>query len=188
MNIPYEKSTAHKLRRNFEFEGYSLINYNNLSDTEVEMVRTWRNHEKIRKCGYADHEFSLSEHKDFINKLKSDDRNFYWVMKENDKYLGVLHIIRVDSGNRNGYLGLYLNPYNYTPGIGKLLVKYLIKLSFEIAKLHTLKLETFEGNIPAIKLFNKMGFKEEGRLKEYVYKDGKWKDVIVMGMTNREIQ
>jgi UDP-4-amino-4,6-dideoxy-N-acetyl-beta-L-altrosamine N-acetyltransferase len=188
MNMPDDKSIAHKLRRDFEFESYSIINYINLSDAEIEMVRTWRNHETIREVGYTEHNISSAEHKDFFRKLKSDDHNFYWVMKENDKCLGALHIVRVDSKHRNGYLGLYMNPYIHKPGIGTLLIKYLIKLSFEIAKLHALKLETIEGNIPAIKLFNKMGFKEEGRLKEFVYKDGKWKDVLVMGITNKESQ
>ncbi len=30
-----------------------------------------------------------------------------------------------------------------------------------------------------------MGFEEEGRLREFVFKDGRWKDVIVMGMIKK---
>lgn len=186
MNIHEEQMIACKLRSDFEFEGHDIINYCNLSDSEIEMVRTWRNHEKIRECGFKDDEISPAEHKGFLKKLKTDDRNFYWVMKKDDDYLGVLSIIKIKPKHRNGYLGLYSNPFNGTPGVGSLLAKYLIKIAFEIAKLHTLKLEMMEGNAPAFNLYNKMGFKEEGRLKEFAMKNGKWKDVIIMGIINKE--
>jgi len=45
-------------------------------------------------------------------------------------------------------------------------------------------LEVFEDNTAAINLYKNFGFQEEGRLKEFIFKDGKWKDVIIMGMVN----
>jgi RimJ/RimL family protein N-acetyltransferase len=42
-------------------------------------------------------------------------------------------------------------------------------------------LAVFEDNTAAINLYKKIGFQEEGRLKEFIFKDGKWKDVIIIG-------
>ncbi|MDW8097566.1 MAG: GNAT family N-acetyltransferase, partial [Aquificaceae bacterium] len=60
--------------------------------------------------------------------------------------------------------------------------KSAMALAFEVAKLHTLKLEVIEDNERAISFYKRMGFVEEGRLREFVFKEGRWKDVIVMGM------
>jgi sialic acid synthase SpsE len=42
--------------------------------------------------------------------------------------------------------------------------------------------EVIETNERAISFYKKTGFSEEGRLKEFVFKDGRWLDVIVMGI------
>jgi len=44
------------------------------------------------------------------------------------------------------------------------------------------KAEIIETNERAINFYKKSGFVKEGRLKEFVFKDGKWLDVIVMGI------
>jgi UDP-4-amino-4,6-dideoxy-N-acetyl-beta-L-altrosamine N-acetyltransferase len=53
-------------------------------------------------------------------------------------------------------------------------------------KLHTLKLEVLENNERAINFFKKLGFKEEGRLREFVFKEDIWYDAIIMGITEKE--
>jgi len=59
-------------------------------------------------------------------------------------------------------------------------------LAFEHLKLHTLKLEVLENNERAINFFKKLGFKEEGRLREFVFKEDIWYDAIIMGITEKE--
>jgi len=120
----------------------------------------------------------------FIEDLKKDKGNFYWLAKyENNKYLGVISISRVDFINRHAYLGIYSNPE--LKGVGRLLIQALKELVFKIAKLRTLKLEVIETNEQAIKFYRKHGFKKEGHLKEFVYKEGRWLDVLVMGIVNK---
>ena len=66
--------------------------------------------------------------------------------------------------------------------LGVLLEKAALHLAFEVARLHTLKLEAIEDNDRAVSFYKRMGFQEEGRLREFVFKDNQWKHVIVMGM------
>ena len=49
---------------------------------------------------------------------------------------------------------------------------------------HTHQSEVIDGNEKAINFYKKSGFKEEGQLKEFVFKNDKWLDVIVMGIIN----
>jgi UDP-4-amino-4,6-dideoxy-N-acetyl-beta-L-altrosamine N-acetyltransferase len=58
-------------------------------------------------------------------------------------------------------------------------------LAFDTVELHSLKLEVIEENERSVDFYMKIGFKEEGLLKEFVLKDGKWLNVIIMGILNR---
>lgn len=174
-------------KKNISYDDATLINFVNLTAVEKEMVRTWRNHENVRKWSYQDQIISMEEHVGFIEKLKADNRNFYWLVRnKREEYIGVISLIKVDFKNKNAYLGIYSNPD--LSGNGKLLMECLKRLAFETANLHTLKLEVIEGNERAINFYKKAGFREEGKLKELVFKNGKWKDVIVMGIINREVE
>jgi UDP-4-amino-4,6-dideoxy-N-acetyl-beta-L-altrosamine N-acetyltransferase len=171
-------------QKNFEINDLLLINFVNLTDEEKDLVRNWRNHKEIRKWMYRNHIISSEEHYSFIEKLKKDTENFYWVVKnKNGEYLGVIYLNKVDFINKHAYLGIYSNPQ--LKGVGNILMEALKKVAFYIMKLHTLKLEVLETNKHAIEFYKKHGFKKEGILKEFVYKDGKWLDVIVMGITKK---
>ena len=181
-----EEDILVNLRGNPKIGKVVLLNFANLNEREKEMVLEWRNSEKVRKWMFTDHIISLGEHLKFIYLLKDDARNFYFLIKCGSEYLGVISLTRVNIKNRNAYFGIYANPEKKMSGLGSMLGETLLKLAFDVAKLHTLKLEVFEDNERAIALYRKLGFVEEGRLREFVFRDGKWKDVIVMGITEDE--
>ncbi len=173
---------------NFQQDFYllstNIINFINLNDKELEIIRKWRNNNDICIWMYNAHKISSNEHKNFINKLKKNNTDFYWLVKDKKgSNIGVIYLNRVDFLHRNAYLGIYKDPN--LSGVGELLMDSLKEIAFKIAKLHTLKLEVIETNKEAIRFYKKMGFKEEGRLKEFVYRDGKWLDVIIMGLVNK---
>src|SRR5208283_5956624 len=99
--------------------------------------------------------------------------------------LGVIYLNRADFSNMNAFLGIYSNPDRKAPGAGSLLVDCLKKIAFEKLNLHTLKLEVIETNVRAVDFYAKSGFSQEGRLEEFVFKKGRWYDVVIMGMVNR---
>lgn len=176
-----------KLRADFVFGDYLLTNFINLSNEEKEMVRNWRNSEQVKKWMFSDHTISPEEHSLFTERLKSDERNFYWVVKRSGGgYCGVILLNEVDFKNMNAYLGIYANPDYHIPGVGRILMDSLKTVTFDLAHLHTLKLEVIETNGRALDFYRKSGFIEEGKLKEFVFKDGRWYDVIIMGMVNKE--
>jgi UDP-4-amino-4,6-dideoxy-N-acetyl-beta-L-altrosamine N-acetyltransferase len=172
------------LKRDFFWANILLKSFVNLTSEEKKMVRNWRNSKAVRKWMYQDHIISSEEHEVFLLKLKEDTKNFYWLAKDKDGvYLGVISLNRIDVRNKNGYLGIYVNPILNVSGIGNTLIEYLKELAFKKARLHTLKLEVIDLNERAINFYKKFGFKKEGRLKEFVFKDKKWYDVIIMGIT-----
>lgn len=171
------------LKENITIRNKILKNFVNLDDKEKEIVRSWRNTDSVRIWSLSDHIISIDEHYNFIEKLKEDKHNFYWLVKKKDEYIGVIDLTRVDFNNKNAYLGIYSNPY--LKGVGSLLMECLKEVAFNIANLHSLKLEVIEDNEKALNFYKKSGFKKEGELKEFIYKEGKHKSLIIMGMINK---
>lgn len=172
-----------KLKGNIDFGDVILKNFINLTENEMRMVLEWRNNASVRKWMYQDHNISLEEHCDFTGKLKQSINNYYWVVKnKHGEYFGTIYFNKINFKNKNAYIGIYSNPYSNLKNKGHLLMKFLKKLAFEIVNLHTLKLEVVEHNERAINFYKKSGFNEEGKLKDFIFKDGKWHDIIVMGI------
>lgn len=173
------------LRQDFTIDKLKVKNFVTLSSEEIEFVRSFRNHNEIRKWMYSDDIIPLQDHINFINSLKENDRNYYWLVKMEEKYIGVISLSRIDFKHRNAYLGIYANPFLVSRGKGKLLIKCIKKLAFDYANLHTLKIEVMDTNEKAINFYKKVGFSDEGRLKEFLYRNGNWHDMVVMGIINR---
>ncbi|MDN5310372.1 MAG: UDP-4-amino-4,6-dideoxy-N-acetyl-beta-L-altrosamine N-acetyltransferase [Methanolobus sp.] len=174
------------LQKDFLFEDLRVISFLNMSEEEKEIVRNCRNHETIRKWMYSDSIISPEEHSNFIKSLRSNDRNYYWLVQKGHEYIGVISLNKIDSKNKNAYLGIYSNPYCKIKDKGSLLIECLKKLAFDTVKLHTLKLEVMCKNEKAINFYKKSGFEEEGRLRGFILKDNNWHDMIIMGIIEGE--
>lgn len=175
------------LIKNITINKYSLINFINLNADEKLEILKWRNDENIRKWMFSDKIIEKESHFNFIENLKNDHKNYYWRLSDNNgvKY-GVISINKLDMNNRNSYLGIYKNPYLDKKGGGIILMKSLFYAAFKILGLHTLKLEVAADNERAINLYLKTGFREEGRLREFLDKNGRRLDAVVMGITSKE--
>ncbi|MFN3699530.1 MAG: UDP-4-amino-4,6-dideoxy-N-acetyl-beta-L-altrosamine N-acetyltransferase, partial [Dictyoglomus sp.] len=173
---------SQNLRGNIEFGEVRLKNFIHLNSEEREMVRQWRNYPEIRKWMYLAREINQEEHNQFIEKLVDSPKDFCYLIYKEEEPIGVLCLNKVDFCHQNAYLDVYPNPRMSVHDASVILEKSALELAFSIAKLHTLKLEVIESNQNAMSFCKRMGFQEEGRLKEFVFKEGKWQDVIIMGI------
>lgn len=154
-----------------------------LTDEEKWRVLSWRNHTEIRTRMFSSHEISLEEHLSFLNQLKKDTNSLYWMV--GDK--GVISLRRIDRKNGNAYLGIYKNPNCTEKTASKDLMRNLLTITFDQLNLHTLKLEVFSDNSKAVNFYNKCGFNQEGRLREFIKRDeNTFADLILMGITQSE--
>jgi len=170
---------------NFIFDNYKVVNFVNATENQTKQVLNLRNKGSIRKWMFNQDIISEKEHKKFIKKLVSDLKNFYWsVFTENNELLGVVYLNNVNFNHFHAYLGIYANIDINISGKGNILMKILKKIAFTDLQLHTLKLEVFSENEQAIKFYKEQNFKLEGEMKEFVFINNHWFDVLIFGMTN----
>ena len=174
------------LIKDFKYKEMEAIHFVHCDQKIKEMILKWRNDETVRLNMFNDEIISQKEHSRFIENLLKDTHNSYWIVKNDTNWIGVISINRFDILNQHAYLGIYVNPELQGQGFGKKLIDLLTNKIFKEARLHSLKLEVISNNISAINLYKKAGFKEEGRLREFVLKEKKWHDVLIMGVTKNE--
>lgn len=135
-------------------EELKLINFVDLSYDDLQMVLSWRNHPNIRQWMHNSNKIEINEHLKFVKSLKNHTSKHYFLVKENDEYIGVVYL-------HNDYLGIYANPDKKR--VGDLLLRVIIDFSFNTKKLFILKAEVYKTNQKAIELYKRHQFeiKEE---------------------------
>ena len=82
-------------------------------------------------------------------------------------------------------VGIY-DPEYVGKGYGRDAVMTLLDWSFRILNLRRVALETLATNERAIRAYRACGFVEEGRLREHEYVDGRYVDIVAMGVLRSE--
>ncbi|MGP8070482.1 MAG: N-acetyltransferase family protein [Candidatus Bathyarchaeia archaeon] len=81
--------------------------------------------------------------------------------------------------SHTGYLGIGISESHRGHGLGTTLMQALIELSKKTG-LKILILDVFATNNVAVHLYEKIGFKETGRIPKGIYRDGNYIDIVRM--------
>ena len=73
-------------------------------------------------------------------------------------------------------------------GYGSDATRALMRYAFEQLRLHRITLYVHEFNERAIGVYERCGFKHEGRLREAHFMDGKYTDVLIMGLLREDFE
>ena len=76
--------------------------------------------------------------------------------------------------------GIAVHRDHHRRGIGRALMRELIRLADGWLNLHKLELGVFAHNDGAIALYREFGFVEEGRLRDDLFTDGRYVDTLLM--------
>ncbi|MFW5787163.1 MAG: GNAT family N-acetyltransferase [Bacillota bacterium] len=126
----------------------------------------------------------------FENQRKDDNqRNFAIITKDDKEYIGGCGINDIDWKNSVVKVGIFIGKKEYRgKGYGTEAMKILLEFIFNQMNINKVMLEVFSFNKRAIKSYKKNGFVEEGRLRENIYRNGKYHDEILMGLLRREYE
>jgi diamine N-acetyltransferase len=101
--------------------------------------------------------------------------------------VGNCGIHRIDWRSRVCELGIFIGEKSYwNQGIGTRVMSLLLKHGFETLNLNRIFLEVFEDNPRAIRAYEKAGFVHEGRKRQAIYQDGRYKDILLMSVLRSE--
>ena len=93
----------------------------------------------------------------------------------------------IDWRCRSASVGIFIGEKSlWNRGFGSEAMSLLLKHGFETLNLNRIQLDVYEDNSGAIKSYEKSGFLLEGRKRQAIYKDGRFKDVLFMSVLREE--
>ena len=89
--------------------------------------------------------------------------------------------------DRLGEVGILIGEKEYWgQGYGTEAMRLLVRHGFNDLNLNRIFLQVFDNNPRAIRSYEKIGFVHEGRLRQDVYKNGSYHDVLIMAILRSE--
>ncbi len=101
-------------------------------------------------------------------------------------FIGLARIDRIDALNRNCAVGLDLTAQVRSQGYSKKVYAWLLDYLFHQLNMHMVYLEVLQSNERAIHVYRRLGFQEDGRLRERIFRNGTYEDSILMSLLRSE--
>ena len=103
------------------------------------------------------------------------------------EYIGNIGLHNIDLIFRHGEIGIVIGEKAYREkGLGTQAVRLLVDYAFSQMNLHRIEYRAIADNERSIKTAKRIGFKEEGRRRETVYRNGRYKDDVILGLLHKE--
>lgn len=152
----------------------------------------WRNDYNIwRYCRQSDLLTEGSHEKWYQGQLLGDHKNkmysiiFQDIDNQVNHAIGVCGLTSIDICNRNAEFSLYIASKFQKSGFGKAALITLISHGFYNLNLENIWGESFEFN-PARNMFKNIGMQEDGRRRNFYYKEGKYIDAYLYSILRKE--
>lgn len=122
-----------------------------------------------------------------MEQSRDDNRGFVIADAATELFIGQINLDGIDWKNRYAKIGIVIgSPEHCGQGFGTEAMRLLIDFAFDELNLNRLELEVYDFNERARRCYASCGFKEEGRLRQRQFKDGRYADVILMGLLRSE--
>ncbi len=103
------------------------------------------------------------------------------------KPIGSIGLHRLNNKDHNATFGIAIGDKQYwSKGYGTEAARLIINYGFEQLNLHRISSSAWSFNERSIRMHLKVGFKEEGRRKENIFKNGAYQDEVTFGLLKDE--
>jgi RimJ/RimL family protein N-acetyltransferase len=133
---------------------------------------------------------SLHEEREWIQSMMRNDNPQvvgFAIESADNEYVGGVGLMHIDQRNRSAELGISIaRPDDWGKGYGSEASVLMLRHGFEELNLHRIHLRVYDYNERGQKAYAKIGFVEEGRLRQAHFRHGAWHDVVLMGILDSE--
>jgi RimJ/RimL family protein N-acetyltransferase len=155
---------------------------------DVEKFTEWMNDFEVTDyTGRSGQIMSLEGEKKYLEENSNPEATFSIITLDNDKLIGTVGLESIDHLNRTATLGIFIGDKDYlSKGYGTEAIRLLLDYGFNYMNLHSVKLNLMRFNERALKCYKKCGFKENGKIRENKFINGKYYDTIAMDILENE--
>ena len=159
-----------------------------LEIADAPTIAPWFNDPEVTRFLLRHRPMSQYAEEEFIRRLATNETDVIVgvVSKETDQLIGTT-ALHPEYRNRSARFGIALGDKSaWGRGYGTEATRLIVHHAFATLNLNRVWLHVYEYNVRGQRVYEKIGFRVEGRLREDTYSDGRYWDVIVMGLVRSE--
>ena len=157
-----------------------------MTEYDLPMVLAWRNHPAVRNYMLTQDEINLEEHRNWFARLNKDKTQQQLIVLDVNDPIGFVQFKPSFQGGI-AHWGFYVRP-GAPKGSGTRLGKAALVHAFQAMRLHKVCGQAIESNAASIALHQKLGFAEEGRLREQQLIANKYYTLFCFGLLAKDWQ
>ena len=149
------------------------------------------NHPEARRLLLVHRPMSVGQEVAFVEGLASrpHDIIFGIVLRDGDRLIGTTGLHELDFRNRRAVFGLQIGELSeWGKGYGTEATRMAVDYAFGTLNLNRVELQVLENNTAGIRVYEKVGFRREGVLRQHIHVDGAYVNTLVMGILRSEWQ
>lgn len=151
---------------------------------DLELIMTWRMKPEVTRYMYTDPALTMETQLKWFYSTQDNDSVKYWIIKFDGVKIGLINICDIDYKNKRCSWAYYIGDTSFRGrGIATLLECNIYDYVFDDLNLNKLCCEVFTSNEKVISIHEKFGSVIEGTLKQHIYKNGDFFDIVTMGIT-----
>jgi len=173
-----------------------LVTLRAIEETDLVLLHRWANDPDLQDImGNIHFPSSMDFHKTWFQGLKSDPLNQRFAIEVHEAgmvglstMIGLSTIINIDWRNNHAWHGMMLGSKDIRgKGYGRDALMATLRYAFEELHLERLDGQIIEYNQAPYNLYcHKLGWKEEGRRRNWIYTKGRYWDQILVGITRQD--
>ena len=188
----YDLSWGRPLKSILALFNNKVINLSPIERGDIEIIKGWRNSQKIQKYFREYRLFSIEQKERWYTSMVHDNRFEMFSIKDNasQEMVGVCGLTYIDWVNRHADVHIYVGKGDewidneYCPEALKTILEY----GFGILNLNKVWAEVYEIDNKKIKFFTDFGFSVDASLRQHYYYKGKYYDSHILSLLRGEYE
>ncbi len=171
----------------------SMIQLREISVDDLSTINKWRNNQEL--IGMLGSPFRFinqeTDKKWFESYMATRATNVRCsiVEVETNSIVGLVNLTNIDWTNRSAEFSIMIgDASNQAKGYGREATREMLKHGFNNLNLHRIYLTVLQNNSRAIKLYQEVGFIQDGVIRDSVFKQGKYLHSILMSILQNEFR
>jgi len=159
--------------------------------TDLERNHGWINDTEVTRFLSARYQMSRAAEEEWMKSVAgrpmSFERTFFAIVTKDGRHIGNTNFFNVSPEDRSAELGIMIGDKGYwSKGYGTDALTTLLRFGFDEMNLYRIALCVYEQNGRARACYRKCGFVEEARMREEIFQEGAYQDLIWMSVLRAE--
>ena len=156
-----------------------------LEHADAPLLQQWINDPEVTRTLLAYRPINRAAEEQWLDDLYKTDRDVVLgiAIRASDALIGATGLHQIDYKNRHAQFGIMIGDrHEWRKGYGTDATTLMVAFAFDTLNLNRVWLHVYETNAYAIKAYEKVGFQQEGVLRQETFRNGRYHDTLAMAI------